>query len=41
MEGFAVVGAVFASIAAFEVLASRYGRDTSDGDNWIVHRPER
>jgi hypothetical protein len=40
-EGFAIAGAVVASIAAFEVLVSRYGRDTRDGNDWIVHRPER
>ena len=37
MEGYAVAGAVVASIAAFEVLVSRFGRDTRDGDDWSMH----
>jgi len=37
MEGYAVAGAVVASIAAFEVLVSRFGRDSRDGDDWSMH----
>ena len=37
MEGYAVAGAVVASIAAFEVLVSRFGRDSRDGDDWSIH----
>ena len=37
MEGMAVAGAVVASIAAFEILASRFGRDSRDGDDWSIH----
>ncbi len=37
MEGAAILGAVVASIAAFEVLASRFGRDSRDGDDWSIH----
>jgi hypothetical protein len=39
-EGLAVAGAVVASLAAFGVLASRFGRDTRDGNDWVVHRSD-
>lgn len=37
MEGYVVAGAVVASIAAFEVLVARFGRDSRDGDDWSIH----
>lgn len=40
IEGLAVVAGVVASIAAFGVLAVLFGRDTRDGNDWIVHRAE-
>jgi hypothetical protein len=40
LEGLAIVGAVVSSLAAFEVLASRYGRDSRDGNDWFVHRAD-
>ena len=36
-ESVAVAGAVVASLAAFDVLASRFGRDSRDGDDWFNH----
>jgi hypothetical protein len=40
-ESFAIAGAVVASIAAFDVLASRFGRDSRDGDDWANHVSDR
>lgn len=37
MEGMAIAGVVVASIAAFEVLTFRFGRDSRDGDDWLIH----
>jgi hypothetical protein len=40
-ESMAIASAVVASIAAFEVLASRYGWDSRDGDDWFNHHSDR
>jgi hypothetical protein len=40
-ESIAIAGAVVASIAAFDVLASRFGRDSRDGDDWFKHAGDR
>jgi hypothetical protein len=38
VEGFAIFAA---GLVGFEVLASRYGRDSRDGDDWALHRTDR
>lgn len=40
-ESMAIAGAVVASLAAFDILASRYGRDSRDGDDWFNHHSDR
>jgi hypothetical protein len=37
VEAFAIFTA---GLVGFEVLASRYGRDSRDGDDWAQHRTD-
>ncbi len=38
VEAFAIFTA---GLVGFEILASRYGKDSRDGDDWHQHRRER
>jgi hypothetical protein len=38
VEAFAIFTA---GLVGFEVLASRYGQDSRDGDDWAQHRTDR
>ena len=40
-ESMAIAGAVVASLAAFDALASRFGKDSRDGDDWFNHVSDR
>ena len=36
-EPLAIAGALVGSFAALDLLASRFGRDSRDGDDWVNH----
>lgn len=40
-EALGTAGALVAFLAALDFLASRYGRDSRDGDDWLIHRAGR
>lgn len=31
--------AIIAALAAFDALAAAFGKDTRDGNDWVIHRP--
>ncbi len=41
MESLMIFGAVLALLAAFDIVVLSFGRDSRDGEDWLVHRQQR